>query len=901
MRAPLRVFDQDGDGTVAPMELARGAELYLESKKMVKKLTRLAVALLLLMGIMLAAITGLVFTVVELSKETKIEGGVTLDKTTGLPTASAGLSDASGVSRTADNKTASAAVNAVPADLTSSLPDEAFDQMRYLRVENEQAKLVLQIHGWARFYEGDGSTVVLMTHAGECRITGRQLSFSSDVSPVFEQAGFTVDASGRRLLSLYSLVGLFNNIDSFEGLDENAQLPSFPDKFYVEYDMFYACYQTGADATGADRCDGLDLSHAEEGATFNNLAVTADAQPAQSNYILAVRGKMWYDNGKAVEVKESVLRKDAYDSVTFFNPGGEGAEDDHKGSWMFDASTTTELGRSYVPPASDVPADHPEFPGVVMCEQSYGEESEVGMGEVLAMHMDGYFDGEVEVVEGSYGLGGKTVRKFRLEGDETIKYMTAYLFDEKMSDGTYLPRRVSNQLDGEGTVFILKCFNDECEGVDPDWSIADEDLELPQGCSAPEAVLKASPSVELFAGSNPFPPGAIGDPNSASTRKLFAKIMDDRRRVAEGTVSADSRRSLLSAEHHLGRDLAALAGMGDIEADALLTEDGIRFELPNPVKADSKVLTAPLEDLAMYGRHNDGRHLLGAATKFKQLWQAAGSSKAQVQLSANDRPGNCQSVYLQGVPVGAVSYLVGFNPEPGKQGTYCLLAIEGELQFGMISVTLSFIIDVDKTNGFAGNFEIAGKVTFAVGVYGVGIPFAEGSIVGGQQVKGSHPCMQKGVCNGDTNVATVGYAGLVAKVNVVAVWGTLYYYVYPSQTIDDRTHYLLKGDVNVGINVGFFSVGAQVFNNADNPVMWWEDNDGNSDTYSGKKLNLGDRCGWNDNQACFTGVCCACYYGMGVGSDGASTQAGDICDTHESWWGYCEGEYSKAQGGNPSC
>eukprot|EP00793_Prasinoderma_coloniale_P002696 PRCOL_00002178-RA len=143
------------------MELARGAELYLESKKMVKKLTRLAAALLLLMGIMLAAITGLVFTVVELSKETKIEGGVTLDKATGLPTASAGLSDASGVTKTADNKTASAAVNAVPAALSSLLPDEAFDEMRYLRVENEEAKLVLQITGWARFFEGDGSSVVL--------------------------------------------------------------------------------------------------------------------------------------------------------------------------------------------------------------------------------------------------------------------------------------------------------------------------------------------------------------------------------------------------------------------------------------------------------------------------------------------------------------------------------------------------------------------------------------------------------------------------------------------------------------------------------------------------------------------------------------------------------------------
>eukprot|EP00793_Prasinoderma_coloniale_P002942 PRCOL_00002424-RA len=77
----LKVFDVDGDGTVAPMELARGAELYIESKKTVKKLTRLSVALLLLMGVMLAAITGLVFAVVELSKETTVSAdGVTTVK-----------------------------------------------------------------------------------------------------------------------------------------------------------------------------------------------------------------------------------------------------------------------------------------------------------------------------------------------------------------------------------------------------------------------------------------------------------------------------------------------------------------------------------------------------------------------------------------------------------------------------------------------------------------------------------------------------------------------------------------------------------------------------------------------------------------------------------------------------
>lgn len=77
----LKCFDVDGDGTVAPMELARGAELYLESKKQLKRLTIVSGILFLLMGVMLGAITGLVFAVVELSKETETSStGVTTVK-----------------------------------------------------------------------------------------------------------------------------------------------------------------------------------------------------------------------------------------------------------------------------------------------------------------------------------------------------------------------------------------------------------------------------------------------------------------------------------------------------------------------------------------------------------------------------------------------------------------------------------------------------------------------------------------------------------------------------------------------------------------------------------------------------------------------------------------------------
>ena len=557
----LKVFDVDGDGTVAPMELARGAELYLESKKMVKKLTRLALALLLLMGIMLAAITGLVFTVVELSKETRMEGGVMLDKTTGMPTASAGLSDASGVSKTADNKTASAAVNSVPASLNSALPDEAFDEMRYLRIENEHAKLVLTITGWARFYEGDGSTVLLMTHMGEVAITGTDLSFDAVVSPVFEQAGFVVDPTGRRLASLYQLVGLFNNVDSMAGLSSDAEPPTFPSKFYVEYEMFYGCYQLAEKSKAYNRC----TNHLSEGAQqhmVSNMGVSLTPNgksptAAQNYYVKSATGRMWFDGNRAMEVKNSVLTPGL--SSATVNLPGETMDGDRKLTWQFDAAEAGEAGYDYAAPTSTDIADHMGSP-LYRCESKEGEEAKgMGMTELLAEHFTGHFDGVKDALPGLYAFGGRRLRKFRLQGDATVKNMTAYMYDECVGGalrddglcegGDLVPRRVSNMLEGEHTVFVLKCMNEECgeQYAAEDWAFDSAWEELPSGCTPPlgdqqkAMVLKPGPGVTPYADGNPFPAGANANMESEQARKLMAYMAESADLINEGAAAPHER------------------------------------------------------------------------------------------------------------------------------------------------------------------------------------------------------------------------------------------------------------------------------------------------------------------------------------------------------------------------
>jgi len=70
LQSTLKAFDQDGDGTVSKPELAAAAKMYQESKQQVRQMTKVIVALSAVMLFMLAAIMGLMFMVVDMSKET---------------------------------------------------------------------------------------------------------------------------------------------------------------------------------------------------------------------------------------------------------------------------------------------------------------------------------------------------------------------------------------------------------------------------------------------------------------------------------------------------------------------------------------------------------------------------------------------------------------------------------------------------------------------------------------------------------------------------------------------------------------------------------------------------------------------------------------------------------------
>jgi hypothetical protein len=63
-----------------------------------------------------------------------------------------------------------------------------------------------------------GSFVKIITYAGFITLDGTEMTFEETAGHVFSEAGFSV-VNGRKLLGIYELIGLFNSIEEWIGLD----------------------------------------------------------------------------------------------------------------------------------------------------------------------------------------------------------------------------------------------------------------------------------------------------------------------------------------------------------------------------------------------------------------------------------------------------------------------------------------------------------------------------------------------------------------------------------------------------------------------------------------------------------------------------------------------------------
>lgn len=264
VRSILEAFDVDGDGSVDPLELARAGELYQAEKQRSGRLKQLAIALAVLMAFVLAAVTGLTFSVVELSKETH--------------TRSDGVTLVAGTGGSSTGTVAKMAPVAQPQVLSSWLPDEAFAALETFKATSPGGShLEMDVLGWYRVNETDSECnmyVSIVTYSGVIRLKGEVMTFEPLVGNAFAEAGFEVESSGRRLASVYDLIGLFNSIETWVMLDPCAdnRPPSFGSTdFVMEYDVEYKCWEDECmdikgHAHGAMNADGtaLVISHRAE-------------------------------------------------------------------------------------------------------------------------------------------------------------------------------------------------------------------------------------------------------------------------------------------------------------------------------------------------------------------------------------------------------------------------------------------------------------------------------------------------------------------------------------------------------------------------------------------------------------------------------------------------------------
>ena len=180
LQKTLQVFDVDGDGTVGTAELARAAELYQDSKNMVKRLAKAVAVLFLVMVALVGTIVGLTAHVIESAKETETSGdGITYVKGSDQPTATGRVTSYDSLGE------------------SHAFPPEALDDVdtAYLFSDDESEEFSYTITGWSRnvshliFYTSRGDTITVDT-------VGNLITHDDAGNVLLEKEG----GSGRRLL-----------------------------------------------------------------------------------------------------------------------------------------------------------------------------------------------------------------------------------------------------------------------------------------------------------------------------------------------------------------------------------------------------------------------------------------------------------------------------------------------------------------------------------------------------------------------------------------------------------------------------------------------------------------------------------------------------------------------------
>ena len=500
----LGVFDVDGDGMINQSELGHAADLYAESKKKNKNLTRLTIALAIGMLLSFLTIFGLTFAVVEMSKETNT-------RTDGIMT----------VKGTADEiiKTGAAKIEGA---LSSALSDEFFSELKVLRIASDDSSMEIDVNGFLRTGirgEDSGPTsatierVTLFTPIGEVLLIGEAMTFKEDVAKHFSKAGFKTD--GRRLLSLYKLVGFFNSLKDSSGMTAppSVAVPSFPETFTAEYEIYYRC-RSAIQLDSAERCAPYS--------TVTDISVDG----ADDEWLHTVSGTLQFDDGKALETKNLKYSGSAnYMNAKYFNEATK-----ESGSWIYKKSQA-KYGFD-ASEASLAEIEDGAMPDVAFCAKEENSP-DIGLGAMLAEFFTGVYSGEVVIPEEVEAIGGETLFSWKLHGDSRVSHAEMNVLTTETGE----IRRITNTVHGEVNTYVFTSFTTTT-------NIADK-INLPSACSEDPRINEPS---ELVMGNHENPLVAL--PSEDRRRQLRASLEEHASYIQERNdhleMVALARRHMLS-------------------------------------------------------------------------------------------------------------------------------------------------------------------------------------------------------------------------------------------------------------------------------------------------------------------------------------------------------------------
>mmetsp|Transcript_3509 Transcript_3509/g.7303 ORF Transcript_3509/g.7303 Transcript_3509/m.7303 type:complete len:942 (-) Transcript_3509:166-2991(-) len=275
----LKEFDVTGDGNISLDELAHAASLYRGSKKSQSNLRKVVVSLIFGIILLIAANFGLMFVVVDLTKDTEVDSSGNLLAKGGahetVRTANSdyyvgegahlyvraapsedGVPSNSSTSSTGTTPLVTVAAEAVSYErpLQSCLPNSYFSEMKAFVITRGLAHMELAVLGYVRMPRAHslyGTVVMIITHIGRVVVDGEAVSFIDDIGHIFAEAGFEVEASSRRLLGLLELSAMFNAIPAeayacFE-YQTDGPAPRFPGSYMTTVKTLSTCQEDGTD------------------------------------------------------------------------------------------------------------------------------------------------------------------------------------------------------------------------------------------------------------------------------------------------------------------------------------------------------------------------------------------------------------------------------------------------------------------------------------------------------------------------------------------------------------------------------------------------------------------------------------------------------------------------------